>query len=99
MFQIVGHSYDLDIENKWDVIEDVFEVISKQNDILPMTTIEIIDYLKAMSKAEITNQYIKNNSDISLWFAINNTICEVKPNEKINFNFGQLISETKVIQG
>ena len=82
LFQIVGHTYDLDIENKWNIIENVFEVISKQNDILPMTTIEIIDYLKAMNKVEITNSYIQNNSDISLWFSINNVICEVKSNEK-----------------
>ena len=82
LFQIVGHTYDLDVENKWDIIKNIFEVISKQNDILPMTTIEIIDYLKAMKEAKITNQYIQNNSNISLWFAIRNTICEVKPNEK-----------------
>lgn len=82
LFQIVGHTYDLDVENKWNIIENVFEVISKQNDILPMTTIEIIDYLKAMNKVEITNKYIQNNSDISLWFSIDNIICEIKSNEK-----------------
>lgn len=82
LFQIVGHTYDLDVENKWDSIEDIFSVISQQNDIIPMTTIEIIDYLKAMNKAEITNSYIQNNSDICLWFLNNNVICEVKPNER-----------------
>ena len=82
MFQIVGHTYDLDIENKWNIIENVFEVISKQEDILPMTMIEIIDYLKAMNKVEITNEYIQNNSEKSLWFSIDNVICEVKANEK-----------------
>lgn len=82
LFQIVGHTYDLDVENKWDIIEKVFKVISKQNDILPMTTIEIINYLKAMNNVEITNRYIQNNSDVSLWFDIDNKICEVKPNTK-----------------
>ena len=48
-----------------------------------MTTIQIIDYLKAMSQANITNQYIQNDSDISLWFDINGKICEVKPKERI----------------
>lgn len=52
-----------------------------------MTTIEIIDYLKAMSKVEITNNYIQNNSDMSLWFDINNTIYEVKRNEKFIMNY------------
>lgn len=86
LLQIVGHTYDLDVENKWNMIENVFEVISKENDILPMTTIEIVDYLKAMNKAEITKRYIQNNSDRSLWFAIDNVICEVKTKEKISKN-------------
>lgn len=83
LFQIVGHSYDLDIENMWKTIEDIFKAISAQNNILPMTTIEIIEYLKAMDKAEITDKYIKNNSDVSLWFSINDTAYEVKPNETL----------------
>lgn len=83
LFQIVGHTYDLDIENKWNVIENIFKLISSQNDIVPMTTIEIINYLKAMNTVELTGKYIKNNSNISLWFEISNTICEIKPNEKL----------------
>lgn len=83
LLQIVGHSYDLDVENKWDLIETVFKAICQQNNILPMTTVEIIDYLKAMGKAEITCQYIQNNSDVSLWFAVDQTIHEVKPGARI----------------
>lgn len=83
LFQIVGHSYDLDIGNLWESIEDIFRLISYQTDILPMTTIEIINYLKAMNKTEITDKYIKNNSNISLWFSIDGMTCEVKPNERI----------------
>lgn len=83
VFQIVGHSYDLDIENKWDIIENIFDTISKQNDILPMTTIDIIEYLDAMNKVNITEQLIQNNSNRTLWFEINHTIYEIQPYEKI----------------
>lgn len=83
LFQIVGHSYDLDIENTWDRLESVFIEIVAQKDILPMTTIEIIEYLKALDQAEITDGYIKNNSEISLWFLIGKTTLEAKPNESI----------------
>ncbi|MDE5780624.1 MAG: hypothetical protein K2I03_04005 [Lachnospiraceae bacterium] len=79
--EIAGHSYDLDTENIWEHIENICKVISAQSDILPMTTIEIIEYLKAMDKVEITNKYIKNNSDLSLWFSVDNTAFEVKPYE------------------
>lgn len=83
LFQIVGHSYDLAVENKWERMEEIFSLISRQDDVLPMTTIEIIDYMKAMRTAHITDQNIKNNSDISLWFDINNFTYEVKPFETL----------------
>ena len=83
LFQIVGHSYDLDTENMWERMEAIFQVISGQEDILPMTTIEIIEYLKAMEKAELADQYIQNHSDVSLWFEINHAVYEVKPQEKV----------------
>ena len=83
LFQIVGHSYDLDTENMWERMENIFQVISGQDDILPMTTIEIIEYLKAMEQVERTDRYIQNHSDRSLWFEINDTVYEVKPDEKV----------------
>ena len=83
LFQIVGHSYDLDVENKWDAMEAIFRTISQQKDILPMTTIEMVRYLQAMDRAQITNEYIQNNSDIALWFAVYDIAREVKPKEKL----------------
>lgn len=81
LLQIGGHSYDLDAEDMWDNFESAFIKVSAQNDILPMTTIEIIEYLQAMDKAEITDRNIKNNSDISLWFSLDGLVFEVQPNK------------------
>ncbi|MEE1220178.1 MAG: polysaccharide deacetylase family protein [Ruminococcus sp.] len=89
IFQIAGHTYDLDAEDMWDKIESIFNIISLQDNIISMTTIEIIDYLKAMGKAEITDTYITNNSEHSLWFSINGTICEVKSKNKFLFNISK----------
>ena len=84
--QIVGHSYDLDYENLWEVIENIFIKITKENNILPMTNIEIVQYLKAMRSAEIFENKIINNSNIDLWFKIDNkTIC-VKANQNYTIN-------------
>ena len=82
-FQIAGHSYDLDVENKWGLMERIFQAISKQKDILPMTTIEIIEYLRAMKQAEICDHYIQNNSNMRLWFKIDDSIREIKPSERV----------------
>lgn len=79
LFQIVGHSYDLDIENRWALMEQIFQRIHQQEDVLPMTTIDVVDYLKAMRQAVITHDAIINRSSRSLWFAIHGAICEVKP--------------------
>ena len=49
IFQIVGHSYDLDVENMWDRIENVFRMIAAHKEILPMTTIEIVELLRSLS--------------------------------------------------
>ena len=94
MFQIVGHSYDLDTENMWDEIETVFRQISLQEDICAMTTIEIINYLKAMNEAEITDGYIVNNSEESLWFSVNGNVCEVEPKSKIAISIDIFYNES-----
>ena len=46
IFQIVGHSYDLDVEELWERIENVFRMIAAHKEILPMTTIEIVELLQ-----------------------------------------------------
>ncbi len=46
--QIVGHSYDLDAENLWEKMEDIFRRVSQAEDVAFMTTIEIVRHLKAL---------------------------------------------------
>ena len=83
LFQIAGHTYDFDTENMWDKIETILKKISLQKDILPMTTIEIIDYLKAMEQAEITESHIINNSEQTLWFLVDDVVHEVEAKRKL----------------
>ena len=83
VFQIVGHSYDLDAEDLWDQMENIFQSIAEQDDVLPMTMIEMVEYLKAMEQVEVTDAYLLNHSDQSLWFAMDDMVCEVKPDEKV----------------
>lgn len=82
LFQIAGHSYDLDTENMWDKIENIFKKISSQDNILPMTTIEIIDYLKAMEQAEITESLIINHCEQTLWFLVDSVVHKVEAKGK-----------------
>ncbi len=43
--QIVGHSYDLDAENMWGQMENIFRRVSRAEDVAFMTNIEIVRYL------------------------------------------------------
>lgn len=83
VFQLVGHSYDLDTENMWEKTEEIFKLISKQKSILPMTHLQLVRYLKAMDTAIITTDTITNLSDISLWFSIDGNIVEINGSDTI----------------
>lgn len=67
----------------WDKIETILKKISSQDNILPMTTIEIIDYLKAMEQVEITESHIINNSEKTLWFLVDDVVHEVNPKKEL----------------
>ncbi len=85
-FQLIGHSYDLDTENMWDKTEEIFSQISSSHDILPMTNIELVRYLKAMNKAVISDKEIINNSNLDLYFSVNNSVVCLKPKEVLYIN-------------
>ena len=83
LLQIVGHSYDLDAENMWEYMENLLYRIAEDKDIISMTNAEIVRYLKAMQKSEITDGYIRNNSDTELWFENDGKIISVGAYETV----------------
>ncbi|MBQ7283544.1 MAG: polysaccharide deacetylase family protein [Oscillospiraceae bacterium] len=66
--QIVGHSYDLDAENMWAKMENLLKRVGESEDVVSMTNLELVRYLKAMDKAETYADCIVNHSDTELWF-------------------------------
>ena len=84
--QLVGHSYDLDVMDLWDTMEEICCRVSENNSVWAATHIEIVRYLRNMAKAKITDREIRNESDGELWFLIDgSTIC-LRPGEKISIN-------------
>ena len=47
MCQIVGHTYDLDAENLWGPMEDLFRRVSEAQDVVFLTHIEVVRCLRA----------------------------------------------------
>lgn len=81
---IAGHSYDLEVENKWNLFENILKRINDNKNILSMTMSENTAYLKAMKKSCITKEKITNESTIPLWFAIDGEILTVAPFKEVN---------------
>lgn len=80
--QIVGHSYDFDAERNWNKIEDIFKKVTEDDSVWFATHLEIIHYLKAMKKAEITDEHIYNKSNSLLWFEVDGKVCCLAAGEK-----------------
>ena len=82
--QIVGHSYDLDVMDLWDDYEELFCRISADPDVVPMTNIDLVRYLKAMDSVAISDFGIENHSDLDLWFEIDGeAICVNKKSVRV----------------
>ena len=83
LFYLWGHSYEFDLDNNWNVIEEFCEYISNKKDIWYGTNIEIRDYIEALDRlqfsAELTSVY--NPSAISIWLEVSGNEMEIKPGE------------------
>ena len=79
--QIVGHSYDLDTWNMWGRMEAVLEKVSRDADVCPVTTLEVLRYKRAMAQARITDEYIQNPSGLTLWFRVDGMVVAVPSGE------------------
>lgn len=76
--QIVGHTYDLDVMDMWDYIESVIKRVAEADDIINMTNMELVRYLKAMDMVVIDgDRLIENRSDMKLWFECDGEIVSV----------------------
>lgn len=80
--QIVGHSYDLDVYDMWDRMEEIMKAVSEDPAVWPATHIELVRYLRQMGKAVITSDWIRNDSAVDLWFCINGKTVVLHPGEK-----------------
>lgn len=81
--QIVGHSYDLDAAQLWKKMEEIIRRVSEDEDVLSMTHLKIVRYIRAMRLAEVYENKIHNPSDVSLWFSIDGAVRCVKPGETV----------------
>lgn len=87
LFYVWGHSYEFDIDNNWNLIENFCEKIGKKQDIWYATNIEIVDYLKAFDNLQFSmnGDFVYNPSFKEVWINIDNVIYEIKGGETVFF--------------
>ncbi|ERI92262.1 polysaccharide deacetylase [Clostridiales bacterium oral taxon 876 str. F0540] len=83
LFYLWGHSYEFDLDNNWNVIEEFCEYISNKDNIWYATNIQIVDYLNAVNSLKFSADFtsVFNPSAISTWIELNGTKIEIKPGE------------------
>ena len=74
--QIVGHSYDLDTEDMWEEMENLLKRVSEDKNIMSLTNIELVRYLKDIRSVDISTDIISNHTETDLWFETDRgTVC------------------------
>ena len=89
LLAVWGHSYEFDKDpnastprpnDTWNIIEDFAAQVKGRDDIWKATNIEVYDYIQALDGLEITQTYVKNNSDrIAVNIMVNGKKAVIEP--------------------
>ncbi len=80
------HSVDYETHDKWEELKSFASLLgNKPNEYYYATVGEIFDYESAIKSAEISENKIANNSDLTLYIKIDGNKVMLPPNDKIVF--------------
>lgn len=84
MMYVWGHSYEFDVDNNWELMEEFCKFIGGRDDIWYATNIEIVDYLNAAHNLKFSSDcsFVYNPSAASIWLEVDGQIVEVKGGEQ-----------------
>ena len=83
MFYLWGHSYEFERDDNWKIIEKFSKKIENKSDIWYATNIEIVDYLDAADRIQVSvdGDFAYNPSAMSVWIEVDNQSKELKGGE------------------
>ncbi|WP_042201711.1 polysaccharide deacetylase family protein [Paenibacillus camerounensis] len=81
LFYVWGHSYEFDVQNNWERIEEFSQRISSRDEVWYATNIEIIHYMEAYSQLRLSVDcnLVYNPSALAVWIMADDTVVEVPP--------------------
>ncbi len=73
IMQVWGHSYELEYENHWDIMEEFCRYITKFENIWFAQNIEVTDYITALRKLRFSENcdIVYNPTALDLWISVN----------------------------
>ena len=85
LLYIWGHSFEFDLNDNWEHMEEICEKLSNNDEIWYATNIEIYDYVEAYKslKYSADGHRIYNPTLFTLWLDVDGTLYSVKPGETI----------------
>ena len=85
MFSVMGHSFEFDHANNWELIEEFAKYVGGKEDIWYATNIEIYDYVKAYERLQtsVDKKIVYNPSVIDVWVSINQKTYVVRGGETL----------------
>jgi len=85
LFYMWGHSFEFDTDNNWDLIENFVKKVSDKDDVWYATNIDIIRYIEAFKRLEVSNGFdsIFNPSSIDIWITTRGKVLCVKSNQRV----------------
>ncbi|CAM3403640.1 polysaccharide deacetylase family protein [Paenibacillus lupini] len=87
LMYVWGHSYEFDMDNNWELMEQFGQYIGGKSDIWYCTNIELVDYTKAFEGLRFSAglSFVYNPSTLSVWLNVDGRAVEVKGGEQISF--------------
>jgi len=72
LFYVWGHSYEFDLEQNWNLIEDFCKRVGGRDDTWYATNIEIVDYVNTYKRLRFAadNSFVYNPSAASAWVRV-----------------------------
>lgn len=85
LFSVYGHSYEFDLDNNWELIEEFARLVGGKEDVWYATNIEIYDYVKAYERLQVSadQSIVHNPTATDVWFSHNKTIYCAKAGQTV----------------
>ena len=86
LFMLMGHSYEFERNNNWDLLDEICEKLAGKEDTWYATNIEIYDYVQAYNSLVYSadGTIIYNPSLFTLWFDIDGKSYSIQSGETIH---------------